>query len=206
MSDKIKVLLVDDHVVFRRGMQRLLRCYDDFEVVGEAGTGEEALRVVVDAVPDVVLMDIDMPGEGGIAATAAIRAHSRRCRVVLLTGYRHYVAVGFQAGASGYVLKQADEDVLVEAIHVVYSGGVYLQPELQDEAVEGLQHGTAAALSEREIAILRLVAQGASNRAIGSALGLSEVRIKQQLSTILDKLGAQDRAHAVALSIRRGLV
>ena len=206
MSDKIKVLLVDDHALFRRGMQRLLRCYDDFEVVGEVGSGEAAVRAVADALPDVVLIDISMPGEGGVAATAAIRAYSQQCRVVLLTSYRQYVAAGLQAGASGYVLKDTDEDVIAEAIRVVHGGGVYLQPELQAELVDGLRRDTASLLSEREIAIMRLVAEGAGNRSIGGALGLSEVRIKQQISTILGKLGAHDRAHAVAIAIRQGLV
>jgi DNA-binding NarL/FixJ family response regulator len=206
VNRKIKVLLVDDHALFRCGMGRLLSLYDDLEVIGEAGTGEEALQTAAEAVPDVILMDIDMPGEGGISATAAIHAHYPHCRVLLLTGHRRYAVAGLQAGARGYVLKEADEDVIVNAIRTVHKGGVYLQPEIQPAVVGGLQQSGTASVTEREAAILRLIADGAGNRQIGDALGLSEHRVKQHISAILDKLGANDRAHAVAIAIRQGLM
>jgi len=206
VNRKIKVLLVDDHALFRCGMGRLLSLYDDMEVIGEAGTGEEALRTAAEAVPDVILMDIDMPGEGGISATASIRAHYPNCRVLLLTGHRRYAVAGLQAGARGYVLKEADEDVIVNAIRTVHKGGVYLQSEIQPAVVGGLQQSGTASVTEREAAILRLIADGAGNRQIGDALGLSEHRVKQHISAILDKLGANDRAHAAAIAIRQGLM
>ena len=206
MSKKIRVVLVDDHALFRCGLRRLLSLYDDLEVVGEAGTGEEALRTAAGALPDVILMDIDMPGEGGVSATAAIRSQCPSCRVLLLSGHRRYAVAGLQAGARGYVLKEADEEVIVAAIRTVHKGGVYLQPEIQPAVVGGLQQSGALSLTEREAAILRFIADGAGNRGIGNALGLSEHRVKQHISTILDKLGAHDRAHAVAVAIRQGLM
>jgi DNA-binding NarL/FixJ family response regulator len=206
VNRKIKVLLVDDHALFRSGMRRLLSLYADLEVIGEASNGEEALRTAAEAIPDVILMDIDMPGEGGVSATAAIRAHCPHCRVLLLTGHRRYVVAGLQAGASGYVLKETDEEVIVDAIRTVHKGGVYLQPEIQPAVVGGLQQSGTLSLTEREAAIMRLIAEGAGNREIGEALGLSEHRVKQHISTILDKLGANDRAHAVAIAIRQGLM
>jgi len=206
MNGKIKVLLVDDHALFRVGMRRLLSFYDDFEVIGEAGDGEEAIHTAAEAVPDVILMDIDMPGGGGVSATTSIRTQCPNCRILLLTGHRRYVVTGLQAGASGYVLKEADEQVIVDAIRTVHKGGVYLQPEIQPAVVGGLQQSRAVPLTEREEAIMRLIADGAGNREIGETLGLSEHRIKQHISTILDKLGANDRAHAVAIALRQGLM
>ena len=206
MNRKIKVLLVDDHALFRCGVRRLLSLYDDLEVIGEVGNGEEAIRSAAEAAPDVILMDIDMPGEGGVSATAAIRVQSPKCRVLLLSGHRRYAVAGLQAGASGYVLKEADEDVIVDAIRTVDKGGVYLQSEIQAAVVGGLQQSGTVSFTERETAIMRLIADGAGNREIGEALGLSEHRVKQHISAILEKLGANDRAHAVAIAIRQGLL
>ncbi len=201
-----KVLLVDDHALFRSGMRRLLDFYDDFEVVGEAGSAEDAFNLLADTTPDVILMDIDMPGIGGVAATDTIRSLYPNCRVLLLTGYQRYAVAGIQAGASGYILKDADEAIVIDAIRAVAAGGVYLQPEIQLAVAGALQQSTPVSLSEREVAIIRLVADGASNREIGVQLGLSEPRIKQHIADIFAKLGANDRAHAVALAIRSGLL
>ena len=206
MNEKITVLLVDDHALFRCGMRRLLSLYADLEIIGEAGTGEEAVRAVTEAAPDVVLMDIDMPGAGGVAATAAIRAHCPSCRVLLLTGHRHYVVAGIQGGASGYVLKEAGEDVIVDAIRTVHRGGVYLQPAVQPLVVGALQGQAAAHLSEREVDVLRLVAQGTGNREIGAQLKISEDRVKQHIKIILDKLQANDRTHAAVIASRAGII
>jgi DNA-binding NarL/FixJ family response regulator len=206
MNEKIKVLLVDDHALFRSGMRRLLSFYPDLEIIGEAGTGEEAVQAVTAVVPDVVLMDIDMPGEGGVAATVAIRAHCPPCRVLVLTGHRHYVMAGLENGASGYVLKEADEDVIVDAIRTVHQGGVYLQPAIQALVVEALQAPGARNLSEREVNVLRFIAQGASNREIGEHLMISEDRVKQHIKIILHILQANDRTHAVAIAIREGII
>lgn len=206
MSTKITVLLVDDHALFRCGMRRLLGLYADLEIIGEAGTGEEALRTAADARPDVVLMDIDMPGTGGVSATSSIRAHCPDCRVLFLTGHQRYAVAGLRAGASGYVLKDAEEDMIVDAIRTIHKGGVYLQPEIQPVVVGGLQPCGAISLTEREATILRLIADGEGNRAIGDTVGLSEHRVKQHISAIFDKLGANDRAHAVAIAIRQGLM
>jgi DNA-binding NarL/FixJ family response regulator len=203
---KIKILLVDDHRLFRSGMRQLLSLFEDFVVVGEAGSGEEALAVLKSVVPDVILMDVDMPGDGGLLATTRIRAAFPSCRILLLSGYARYAVAGMQAGASGYVLKVAEDVEIAEAIHTVHQGGVYLQAGIQPVLIDVLQHGLAVQLSEREIAILRLVAMGASNQEIGEQLGLGERRVKQHISALLERLGANDRAHAVALAIRQGLL
>ena len=202
----ITVLLVDDHALFRSGMRWLLSLYDDFAVVGEAGTGEDALGQIAATSPDVVLMDVDLPGAGGVATTAHIRAAYPHCRVLLLSGYQRYAAAGLQAGARGYVLKHAEESEIAAAIRTIYQGGVYLQPEIQTLMVEMVSSGARHPFSEREIAILRLVAKGAGNREIGDALGLSERRVKQHISDLLDRLDANDRAHAVAIAMQQGLI
>jgi DNA-binding NarL/FixJ family response regulator len=203
---KIKVLLVDDHVLFRSGMRRLLSVYRDIEVVGEAGSGEEALQMIDSVAPDVILMDVDMPGRGGVLSTALIRSLHPNCRILLLTGYQQYAAAGIQAGARGYILKHAEEDEIADAIRIVYQGGVYLQSEIQPAVVDVLQDGTATSLTERQLAIIRLVAEGLTTRDIGNALGISEHRVKQHISAILEQLRANDRAHAVAIAIRQGLL
>jgi DNA-binding NarL/FixJ family response regulator len=164
------------------------------------------LPLLESVAPDVILMDVDMPGCGGVAAASCIRASYPSCRILFLTGYQRYATVGLQAGAHGYVLKQAGEDTIAEAIRTVDQGGVYLQPEIQAVVVDGLQHGTAAQLSEPQIAIMRMLADGSATRDIGEALGLSEHRVKQQIRAILDQLGAHDRAHAVAIALRTGLI
>lgn len=202
----IKVLLVDDHALFRSGMRRLLGSFEDLEVVGEAGSGEDVLALLHTVAPDVILMDVDMPGCGGVAATRRIRAAYPNCRILFLTGYRRYATVGLQAGAHGYVLKHAQEDMIAEAIRRVDRGGVYLQPEIQAAVVDGLRGSTAAQLSEAQLAILRRLAEGQATREIAEGLGLSEHRVKQHIRAILDQLGAQDRTHAVAIALRAGLI
>lgn len=202
----IKVLLVDDHALFRSGMRWLLSLYDDIAVVGEAGNGEDALDQIATTTPDVILMDVDLPGAGGVATTARIRAAYPHCHVLLLSGYQRYAAAGLQAGARGYVLKHADEDEIATAIRTVSQGGVYLQPEIQAMMVEMVANGTRLPFSERETAILRLVAQGQGNREIGDVLGLSERRVKQHMTSILERLDAHDRAHAVAIAMQQGLI
>lgn len=202
----IRLLLVDDHCLFRAGMRQLLSLFDDFAVVGEAGSGEEALPLIEAAAPDVILMDIDMPGRGGVLSTRLIRAVHPTCRILLLSGYQRYAAAGIQAGACGYILKHAEEEEIAEAIRVVYHGGVYLQPQIQAAVAEGLQQGRVAQFSEREVMVLRLIAQGLGNREIGAALKLSEHRVKQHISALFERLGANDRAHAVALAMRLGVL
>lgn len=147
-----------------------------------------------------------MPGDGGVAATVAIRAYCPPCRVLILTGHRHYVVAGLEGGASGYVLKEADEDVIVDAIRTVHQGGVYLQSAIQPLVVEALQAHGAKNLSEREVGVLRCIAQGASNREIGERLKISEDRVKQHIKIILQTLQAKDRTHAVAIAIREGII
>lgn len=206
MSDRISVLLVDDHVLFRSGLRSLLQFYEDIVVVGEAGHGDAALSCLPTLAPSVILMDVDMPGSGGIAATATIRASFPACRVLLLSGHRRFAVAGLQAGARGYVLKDADEDTIVHAIRTVHAGRVYLQPDIQTTVADAIQDGGAWILSDRDLAILRLLATGEGSRAIGDALGLSEHRIKQCIGTILEKLGAHDRVQAVAIALRAGRI
>lgn len=202
----INVLLVDDHALFRSGLRLLLEAFADFAVVGEAESGEAALQLLESVAPDVILMDIDMPGCGGVAATARIRAAYPQCRIVFLSGYRRYATVGLQAGAHGYLLKQAGVEEIVQAIRCVYQGGVYLQPAIQATVVDGLQRGAVKQLSEQQVRIIGLLADGVTTREIGDALGLSEHRVKQHIRTILELLGAHDRTHAVALALRAGLI
>lgn len=205
MSGKIKVLLVDDHALFRRGMRLLFNTCDDLEVIGEAESGEEALQFVMSAKPDIVLMDVDMPGDGGVATTAAIRA-TTQSRVLILTGHRRYVAASIRAGANGYVLKGANDEELIDAIRAIHCSGFYLQAEIVSAVVKILQQEMPVSLTEREIAVLRFAAVGAENKEIGKKLSITEHRVKQHMSDILRKLGANDRTHAVAIALREGLI
>lgn len=202
--NKIKVLLVDDQKLFRSGLCRTLETYSDFEVVGEAGTGEEAVEVAAATLPNVILMDVDMPGCGGIKATKTILAAQPECRVLLLTGHKHYVTAGIQAGASGYLLKETDEDETAAAIRTTYENGAFLQPKIQASVMDALRQ--AETLPERDLQILRLVAVGTSNREIGDTLGFTESSVKQHINAIREKLGAKDRTHAAIIAQKRGLI
>ncbi|MFE0090991.1 response regulator [Streptomyces sp. NPDC058991] len=207
----IRVLLVDDHQVVRRGLRTFLEVQDDIEVVGEAGDGDEGVARAGELRPDVVLMDVRMPGTDGIEALRKLRALDNTAKVLVVTSFteRRTVVPALRAGASGYVYKDVDPDALAAAIRSVHAGHVLLQPEVagallaQDEPGGGQGRGTS--LTEREREVLGLIADGRSNREIARALVLSEKTVKTHVSNILMKLDLADRTQAALWAVRHGL-
>ncbi|MFJ5551578.1 response regulator [Streptomyces sp. NPDC093225] len=207
---KIRVLIVDDHQVVRRGLRTFLEVQDDIEVVGEAGDGEEGVARAEELRPDVVLMDIKMPGADGIDALRRLRERGNPARVLIVTSFteQRTVVPALRAGAAGYVYKDIDPDALAGAIRSVHAGHVLLQPEVagvllsQDEAPATSRGG---ALTEREREVLGLIADGRSNREIARALVLSEKTVKTHVSNILMKLDLADRTQAALWAVRHGL-
>jgi two-component system, NarL family, response regulator LiaR len=205
----IRILLVDDHSMVRQG-QRLFLQYDpDLEVVGEAADGVQALRLARELKPDVVLMDLLMPGMDGIEATAAIRRELPQTEVLALTSVLEDASVvgAVRAGAIGYLLKDTQAEALCQAIKAAAAGQVQLTPK----AVERLMQAVSApespeALTERETEVLKLLAQGQSNKQIARRLNNTEQTIKSHVSRILSKLGVQSRTQATLYAIRVGLV
>jgi DNA-binding NarL/FixJ family response regulator len=204
----IRVVLVDDHQVVRRGLRTFLEVQDDIEVVGEAGDGGEAVALAQELRPDVILMDIKMPGTDGIEALRLLRDAGNPARVLIVTSFteQRTVVPALRAGAAGYVYKDVDPVALADAIRSVHAGHVLLQPEVagallaQDHHVPGQGRGTA--LTEREREVLALIADGRSNREIARALVLSEKTVKTHVSNILMKLDLADRTQAALWAVR----
>ncbi|MFF0507836.1 response regulator [Streptomyces fimicarius] len=211
MADKIiRVLLVDDHQVVRRGLRTFLEIQEDIEVVGEASDGAEGVARTEELRPDVVLMDIKMPGTDGIEALRRLRELDNPAKVLIVTSFteQRTVVPALRAGASGYVYKDVDPDALAGAIRSVHAGHVLLQPEVagallaQDDAGTGTGRGST--LTEREREVLGLIADGRSNREIARTLVLSEKTVKTHVSNILMKLDLSDRTQAALWAVRHG--
>jgi DNA-binding NarL/FixJ family response regulator len=214
----IRILLVDDQALVRAGFRMILDAEPDIEVVGEAGDGDEAVRVTASASPDVVLMDVRMPGTDGIAATRRIRAAGSAARVLILTTFDldEYVYAGLRAGASGFLLKDALAPELVAAVRVVASGEAVVAPTVTrrlierfigDEPPSGWPSPAAFdVLTPREREVLTLIARGLANAEIAQRLFLSEGTVKTHVSRVLAKLGLRDRLQAVILAYEAGLV
>ncbi|WP_434588331.1 response regulator [Streptomyces sp. A5-4] len=212
MAEKtIRVLLVDDHQVVRRGLRTFLEVQDDIEVVGEAGDGAEGVARAEELRPDVVLMDIKMPGTDGIEALRRLRELANPAKVLIVTSFteQRTVVPALRAGASGYVYKDVDPDALAGAIRSVHAGHVLLQPEVadallaQDDTLGGTGRGST--LTEREREVLTLIADGRSNREIARALVLSEKTVKTHVSNVLMKLDVSDRTQAALWAVRHGV-
>ncbi|MET9950702.1 response regulator transcription factor [Streptomyces sp. NPDC006339] len=214
MADKpIRVLLVDDHQVVRRGLRTFLEVQDDIEVVGEASDGAEGVTAAEELRPDVVLMDVKMPGTDGIEALRRLRELANPARVLIVTSFteQRTVVPALRAGACGYVYKDIDPDALAGAIRSVHAGHVLLQPEVadallsQEDQGQGGGTGRGSTLTEREREVLGLIADGRSNREIARALVLSEKTVKTHVSNILMKLDLADRTQAALWAVRHGL-
>lgn len=215
-GSRVRVLLADDHAMFREGIRLLLETRGGFEVVGEAATGQEALELALSLRPDVVIMDIGMPGMNGLEATRLIRAESPESRVLILTihGTDEYFFQALEAGASGYVLKEAASTDLVSAIESVQRGGMFLYPSLARKLVEeylrrvgsGEERSSYEALTAREREVLQLVAEGCTNQEIADRLGLSVHTVQTHRIHIMNKLGLHNRAQLVSYAVRLGLL
>jgi two-component system, NarL family, response regulator LiaR len=209
----IRILLADDHTLFREGLKTLLESEPDIRVIGEASTGREAVRHALHTNPDVVLMDIQMPELDGVKATQSILEENPQARVIILTMYRqdNYVFEAVKAGARGYLLKDAEAGALVSAIRRVNDGDTLLDADMANNVLEDFkakrEHlvDEKQQLSDREAAVLRLLAQGISNQEIAMRLNVSEKTVRNRLSEIFAKLQLNNRTQAALYAIREGL-
>jgi DNA-binding NarL/FixJ family response regulator len=204
----ITVLIADDHPVVRQGIAVLLSVQDDIEVAGEAADGEEALRLAASLRPDVLLLDLKLPGLDGIGVLERLAGHSAGTRALVLTSAadRAKVVSAMQAGAAGFLYKDVDPDALVRAIRSVHDGHTLLAgaaAELLSARAHSRDGPGIAALTSREREVLTLLADGRSNREIARALGVSEKTIKAHVSSVLAKLGVADRTQAAVLAVRQ---
>ena len=213
---KIRVLIADDHALMREGIRALLGGTDDVEVVGEAANGDEAIREAARLDPDVVLMDVAMPGLGGLEATLTIRKERPSAKILVLTQYvdREYVARFLKAGVAGYVLKKAASSELVSAIRSVHRGGLVLDPEIARDVLSdsgrppgsGEENDPYETLTDREKQVLKLVAEGRANKEIAEDLGISVKTAMAHREHLMDKLGVHNRTELIRFAIKRGVI
>src|SRR5580700_2900709 len=201
----IRVLSVDDHPLLRGGIAALIGNQTDMEVVAEACNGREALEQFRKHRPDITLMDLQMPGMSGIDAISAVRGEFPEARIIMLTTHAGDVQVSraLKAGARAYLLKGSLRNELLETIRAVHAGQKRVSSEVAAEIAE---HSTDDALTPREVDVLRLVAKGNANKEIAAQLSLTEETVKSHIRNILSKLHANDRTHAVAIGVRRGII
>ncbi len=214
MSDRIRVLIADDHIIVRSGLRLLLEAEPDIDVVGEALEGGEALNLVEQHLPDVVLMDIAMPGMDGLEATRRIKAKWPQIQVLVLTMHRsdEYFFEMLKAGASGYILKGAETSDLIHAVRVVGRGEVFLHPTMAQKLVKDYVtmiqwgEGTGSILSPREKEILRLLSEGCSTKEIAEKLVISPSTVHSHQSNLMTKLGLSNRRELIQYARQRGLI
>lgn len=222
-----KIVIIDDHQLFREGVKRILEFEKSFQVVAEGDDGSQALDLIEEHQPDVVIMDINMPHMNGVAATGLITEKYKDAKVIILSIHddENYVMHALQTGARGYLLKEMDADALIEAVKVVADGGSYLHPRVTHNLVNEYRRLLASGeeavstglrgieirrplhlLTRRECEVLQMLADGKSNRGIGEALYISEKTVKNHVSNILQKMNVNDRTQAVVVAIKNGWV
>ena len=214
MSDDTTLILADDHSMIRMGLKAYFNTLPDIEVVGEAATGEEALSLVAQHLPDVVLMDLLMPGMGGVEATRKVRKISPSTQVIILTSYHEdeHIFPAIRAGALSYVLKDIDPDDLAEVIRRAHQNEAVLHPRIAARLVKEMQGSRNvtpnpyADLTDREMDVLREIASGKSNREIAEALYIGEKTVKTHITNILSKLHLADRTQAAVFAWQEGIV
>ena len=216
MSEPVRVLISDDHAILRSGLKMLLNAEPDIEVIGEATTGEEAIKLAGELKPDLVLMDVSMPGMGGVEATEQIKKRYPQIKVLILTMHESeaYLFRTIKAGGSGYVLKKSADTELISAIHQVIQGESFLKPSvtmaLAQDYLERVQAGevndTYSTLTEREREILKLIAEGNTNPEIAKLLVISVRTVETHRAHIMDKLGLHHRSELVKYAFRKGLL
>jgi len=213
---KKRVLIAEDHNLLRQGLRSLIGSLPDFEVVGEARDGKEALVQAIDLEPDVILMDLSMPGMNGIEATAQVKRRMAGVRVLALTAYRteEYVREALRAGVDGYILKDASYDELVMALRSVIGGKKYLSPDVSGQLVDGYLHGERSEakaapwvrLTTRERSILKLIAEGRTNRATAEFLHVSPKTVEKHRANLMRKLGLRNVAELTLVALESGMI
>ena len=200
----IRVLIVDDHLIVQQGLAAIIKEESDLSVIGQAKDGIEAIMLFRQEQPDVTLMDLRMPQMGGVEAITAICAEFNTARIIVLTTYDgdEDIYQGLRAGAKGYLLKDSKPNELRTAIRTVHDGQRYIPPNV---AAKLVQRMTNPELTDRELEVLQLVAQGMSNLEIGAALSITESTVKSNMNRILSKLGAKDRTQATIIALKRGI-
>ena len=216
MSDPIRILVADDHLIIRQGLRLILETQAGFELVGEASDGVEAVRLCGELNPDVVLMDLRMPGMDGLTAIARLRAEQPGIAVVILTTFNEddLMMRGLRLGAKGYLLKDTDRETLFNTIRAASRGETLLRPEIMARVLavqaQGKATGPAASvpldLTERELEVLRGVAQGERSKEIAFRLGITERTVKAHLASIYNRLGVDSRAAAIAVAAQKGIL
>lgn len=216
-TNAIRVLITDDHLIVREGLQLILETSDEIEVVGEAEDGREALRLTEELQPDVVLMDLQMPGMDGLTAIERLQREQPEVAIVILTTYNEdeMMLKGLQLGARGYLLKDTDRQTLLDTIRAAAGGEALLKPEILQRVLTYREETGAAAPggskdqsplspTERELEVLRAAAQGERNKEIAFRLGISERTVKAHLTSVYNKLGVDSRAAAIAVAAQKG--
>lgn len=213
MGSKIRLLLVDDHAILREGMCAFLATRPDVEVVGEAEDGNQAVEQARLLQPDVILMDLSMPGKNGMEAILEIMAENPQARILVLTSFSEdeNVSRAIQAGALGYLMKDSTSGELIQAIHSVYQGEISMKPDVVNKMVRGFRHKqkttlTPEPLTEREKTVLALIGDGKSNLEISRELCLSEYTVRTHVRNLLGKLHMQNRTQAALYAVKEGLV
>jgi DNA-binding NarL/FixJ family response regulator len=201
----IRILTVDDHPLLRKGIAALVNAEADMKLIAEASNGKEAIEAFRSHQPDVTLMDLQMPDVDGLEAIDRIRGEFPEARIIVLTTYTGDMQVmrALRAGARAYILKGHVHKELLETIRAVHAGQKRIPPDIAAELAE---HATDDALTEREVDVLRLIAVGNGNKQIADVLSISEATVKSRVTNILSKLGANDRAHAVTIGLKRGII
>lgn len=209
-SDPIRLMIVDDHTMVRRGLATILKVFDDLQLVGEAESGESAIQLCAEVLPDVILMDMSLPGMDGATATHAIRKKLPQTQVIVLTSFKDgkLIKKALEAGAIGYLLKDVSADDLVQAIRSAHAGRATLSPEAAQSLVEtaNLPPTPGQDLTEREREVLSLMIEGLNNVQIAGRLTVSPSTIKSHVSNILTKLGVTSRTEAVTLALRNQIL